>query len=53
MIEARTSAQDPRSLSGKLYRTLLDIQYGRVPDHPWSVPFDPAVESHLGLEAYR
>jgi len=27
----------PFSLTGRVYRALLDIQYGHV-DHPWSVP---------------
>jgi branched-chain amino acid aminotransferase len=28
---------DPRALAPRLQRALLDIQYGRVPNHPWSV----------------
>ena len=31
---------DPRALAPRLQRALLDIQYGRVPNHPWSVPIN-------------
>jgi len=31
---------DPRALAPRLQRALMDIQYGRVPNHPWSVVID-------------
>jgi branched-chain amino acid aminotransferase len=32
--------EDPRALAPRLQRALMDIQYGRVPSHPWSVVVD-------------
>jgi branched-chain amino acid aminotransferase len=31
---------DPRALAPRLQRALMDIQYGRVPNHPWSIAIE-------------
>lgn len=38
VLRAAFDVDDPASLTRRLMQQLLDIQYGRMPDHPWSVP---------------
>lgn len=38
MVPTGSSTAGP--LTTKLWKTIIDIQYGRVPNHPWSVVVD-------------